>query len=241
MALKDNYIYRPDQSYDDNPEILLKECKRRIEEKKQKIKDLENELDLLKQQAVNIYKKNVYYMLPGREIINSAIRWLHMVENGVDSDGNKLDKRKKYDDKVAYDTLNDQISSMIGYDISISNILEYNYGEAMIFEFSYEKYEWQLQIPNIPFIHVESFDQYGEECFKLKIWLRKSPSYIERLGSTFLEEELKDIISNKLQELEAQKENEKLEFSMNDINQAIENVDSRGISFREVKEGFSLD
>ena len=60
MALKDNYIYRPDQSYDDNPEILLKECKRRIEEKKQKIKDLENELDLLKQQAVNIYKKNVY-------------------------------------------------------------------------------------------------------------------------------------------------------------------------------------
>lgn len=212
MALKDNYIYRPDQSYDDNPEILLKESKRRIEEKKQKIKDLENELDLLKQQAINIYKKNVYYMLPGREITDSAIRWLHMVENGVDSDGNKLDKRKKYDDKVTYDTLNDHISNMIGYDISISNILEYNYGEAMIFEFSYEKYEWEFVIPNIPFINVESFERYGEECFKLKICFRKSPSCIEVIGTTFLEEELKDIISNKLQELEAQEEDEKLRF-----------------------------
>lgn len=169
---------------------------RRIAEKKSAIEDLQNELYLLKKQGFSTYRSEVRYIVIGQENMwESAQKWLSMLKSKTDKDGNKLDMRKKYPEKSAFEYLQSKIGNILGIeDFKINEILSYNYGEAYEIRFSYLDHIWNLSIPIINNIKMDSYDTYGAYCFKLKLSFFESPHCSIQVGTTFEENELKDIL-----------------------------------------------
>ena len=83
--------------------VLFEKAERRIKAKKEVIEDLQNEYDLLERQAFNLYKSHVRYYYFSPQLIKTAQDWLFMINSGKDKDGNKLDKRRKYEQKDKYE------------------------------------------------------------------------------------------------------------------------------------------
>lgn len=178
----------------------FEDAKRRIAKKEQDIKDLENELYLLKLQALNTYKKAVVYFFPTRgNNVAMARNWLKMSERGMDINGKKLDKRRKYEEKEAYDSVNSYISNVLGVIIAVTKIVDYNYGQATIFEFYHEGERFRLQVPNVDLITLKAFEYEGEEAFKLSLSVEESEGCSKVIGSTFNDKELADIMNKYLE------------------------------------------
>ena len=98
-------LYKND-TYNYNGEYEMKslnkfaQAERRLLEKKQALDDMKNEYDLIEQQAFRTYKENIQYMLLDQpSTIKMCREWLNMLSKNQDTDGNKLDKRKKYKEK----------------------------------------------------------------------------------------------------------------------------------------------
>ena len=174
----------------------FKLVERRIAEKKTAIEDLQNELYLLKKQGFSTYRSEVRYIVIGQESMwKSAQNWLSMLKSKTDKDGNKIDMRKKYTEKSAFEYLQSKIRELLGIeDFKIDEILTYNYGEAYEIRFSYLDYVWNLSIPIINNVKMDSYDTYGASCFKLRLSFFESPHCSLQVGSTFEEDELKDIL-----------------------------------------------
>ena len=177
-----------------NPQFLFDKCERRIAKKKQDIEDLNNELMLLEDQAVRTYKNFVFYFKLNPETIRRAREWLWMLKNNKDSDGNKLDKRKKYEEKSHFEFIRDHVKEILGIsDIEITSIIDVNWGQANDIEFSYLDHTWRLEIPTIKHVSIKDYQNYGSIVFKLRLCHCKE-YLIETIGSTFEEEELADIM-----------------------------------------------
>lgn len=173
----------------------FEDAKRRIAKKEQDIKDLENELYLLKLQALNTYKKAIVYFFPTRgNNVAMARNWLKMIE-----EGKKLDKRRKYEEKESYDAVNSYISNVLGVIIAVTKIVDYNYGQATIFEFHHEGERFRLQVPNVDLITLKAFEYEGEEAFKLSLSVKDSEYSTKVIGSTFNDKELADIMNKYLE------------------------------------------
>lgn len=169
---------------------------RRIAEKKTAIEDLQNELYLLKKQGFSTYRSEVRYIVIGQESMwESAQKWLSMLNSKTDKDGNKLDMRKKYQEKSAFEYLQSKIGNLLEIeDFKIDEILTYNYGEAYEIRFSYLDHVWDLSIPIVNNVKMDSYDRYGASCFKLRLSFFESPHCSLQVGTTFEEDELKDIL-----------------------------------------------
>lgn len=178
----------------------FEDAKRRIAKKEQDIKDLENELYLLKLQALNTYKKAIVYFFPTRgNNVTMARNWLKMIEDGTDLKGKKLDKRRRYEEKESYDAVNSYISNVLGAIIAVTNIVDYNYGQATIFEFYHEGEQFRLLVPNVDLITLKAFEYEGEEAFKLSLSVKDSECSTKVIGSTFNDQELTDIMNKYLE------------------------------------------
>ena len=171
---------------------------RRIAEKKTVISDLENELDLLKKQALSTYKSNVRYDFIGSEnTFIKAQNWLSMLEKGTDSDGNKLDKRKKYLEKITFEVFQSDLGQILGIeDFKIDSIINYNYSEGYETEFTYLDHKWALYVPMIRNIEMKAYENRGAYCFQLHLLHYDSPNSLTMVGATFEETELKDILQS---------------------------------------------
>lgn len=177
-----------------NPQFIFDKCEERITKKKQAIEDLKNELMLLEDQAVQTYKNFVYYFKLNPETIKRAREWLWMIKNNKDSDGNKLDKRKKYEEKSCFEFIRDCVKEILGIpDIEITSIIDVNWGQANQIEFSYLDHTWRLEVPTIKHVSIKDYRNYGSIVFKLRLTHCKE-YLMETIGSTFEEEELADIM-----------------------------------------------
>jgi len=177
-----------------NPQFIFDKCEERITKKKQAIEDLKNELMLLEDQAVRTYKNFVFYFKLNPETIKHAREWLWMVKNNKDSDGNKLDKRKKYEEKSCFEFIRDHVKEILGIsDIEITSIIDVNWGQANDIEFNYLGHTWRLEVPTIKHVSIKDYQNYGSIVFKLRLSHCKE-CLIETIGSTFEEYELADIM-----------------------------------------------
>jgi len=176
--------------------VIFEESKRRLKEKKQAIDDLQNEYELLENQAFENYRRHVRYFHLNKEIFEKCQRWLNMVEKGEDKDGNKLDKRKKYIEKDAFTYMTTHLQTLLGVpSLEIVSIFHYNYNdEGCIIEFTGWDEKWSLFIPIVQNISIKSFRYSGERCFQLGLCHCDSGSMRTEMGRTFFEEELKDIM-----------------------------------------------
>lgn len=183
-----------------SPIALVEKAERRIVEKKRVIEDMQNECDLLEKQAFDLYKKYVDYPMLNYESIMGISKWLHMKSTGVDSEGNKLDGRKKYKEKDMYEYMVDYLQKILGIeDIEIIEIRHYSFDEALEIIFNSNGHRWRLIVPVMNNIYIKSYIQYGSYVFKLKLYDSDTRHFKTLIGSTFEEKELKDIFTKALE------------------------------------------
>jgi hypothetical protein len=195
---------RPNDGYDYTGNFKLSslatitQAERRLAVKKQALDDMQNEYNLLEEQAFKTYKSNIYYLTLDQEgFINQCKTWLKMKKENKDADGNKLDGRKKYKEKNIYDYYIEHIEELLGIEgISDIKFIDYNFGQATEIEFSYLNHKWELEIPHIKSIQLKAYQNYGASVFKLKLTHQdvKYTSSWSCIGYTYEEDELKDLM-----------------------------------------------
>lgn len=175
----------------------IKQSERRIKEKKQQLEDAQNELDLLKHQEFDTCKREIsYFGFQNSNITEDAIKWLCMLRDGKDKDGNKLDKRKKYDEKLRYEGLTDSIRQILDDDsIVIDEIIQYGmYAEAYEYEFMYNNIKHYIKIPIISQVPFESYDQFGvEHSFGINLYVYVKSCVCSYIGGSVFMSDIKDI------------------------------------------------
>ena len=169
--------------------------KRRIKAKEELLEDLKNELFLLDNQLFNSYKSQIVYMVLDEKTIRDAEKWLKMVKNNTDSDCNKLDKRKNYPEKQTYLIFLQTLKGYFGVeDLVITKIYHINFDSSFGIEFTFDNHEWTLEIPNVKRVGFDIYKQYGEYAFELSLWLYEGAHTRSLVGSTFIEEDLRDLL-----------------------------------------------
>ena len=175
---------------------LIKDAERRLEAKKTLLKDVEYEVKLLTQDAVSVYKKNVDYDWSFHRLtLDSACEWLSMLKNGVDKDGNKINKRKNYDEKASFDILTRNMQTLFREkNLTIERIHNYNYGRGYDIEFTTHKKSFRLVVPIIAALSSEDYETYGSDVFKLELSYISSDCCSEVIGYTFDEYNLASLL-----------------------------------------------
>lgn len=177
---------------------ILEKAEKMLKAKKEQVEQVKYELELVETDAYIKYKNNISYDFTfgfNSKVLRKAWQWGSMLEKGKDNDGKPIDKRKKYEEKTAYETVFDEIKKQFGRDdIKIKEILMFAYGQAYDIEFSTSGYNFQLTVPVIGMVSLDSYQHYSAEAFKLKLYYERVSSCWDWIGSTFEEEKLKDIL-----------------------------------------------
>ena len=142
-----------------------------------------NELDVLKN---TLRGKWVFLTYP----VLSANKWLHML-----SSGEKIDGRKKYEEKEQYEYLTRRISELLDEEIEILEITFFGYDCSaynVIFKLKNDSFErkFELVIPETERLNKDNLDycNYG----KLRISCQLRPSCWDCIYSSYNVEELKN-------------------------------------------------
>lgn len=194
-----NDTYNYNGKYEMSSLNKFAQAERRLSAKKQALDDMKNEYDLIEQQAFCIYKENVQYMLLDQpSTIKTCREWLNMLSKNQDTDGNKLDKRRKYKEKEIYDWYVNYIKEFLGIEyMNDVKFIEYDFGQATDIQFEYKEHNWYLRIPHIKAIKLEKYRDYGGSVFKLSL-KHNDIEYNRRwsqVGSTYEEDELRNIMA----------------------------------------------
>ena len=193
---KDNMVFNLNEP---TSEALFAESERRLSAKKQIIADLQNEYRLLEEQAFNQYKNHVSYWNFQPSFIDDVNKWLKMVADNKDDDGNKLDRRKKYKEKDVYEYMNKYLSGLLGYEVKISAVVYYGWAsEGYNLEFDLQGRKWVLFVPAPDKVTMKTFQFDGGNFFKLKLYEYDKEYHRSLWGSTFRENDLKEIMTKAL-------------------------------------------
>lgn len=181
-----------------DPMDMINDAERRIRKKKEAIKDMQNEYNLLEKQALSLYKDNIEYYTLDYHILKMASKWLCMIKENKDNDGNKLDHRKKYEEKNSFNYLYNKLKQYLGIeDFEIIEILEYGfYGTAMEVEFTYKNHTWRLRIPVPSRVTLKGYQLHGAYAFKLAISHKDTEYSSSVVDCTYEEDELENIMKN---------------------------------------------
>lgn len=185
----------------------FKQAERRLALKKQALEDMQNEYELIELQAFNTYKQNVQYlMLDQKKTINICEQWQTMLSKNQDVDGNKLDKRRKYKEKETYDWYIEYIRNLLGVEeMNDIKFIDDNFGQGTYIEFGYKEHMWRLHIPHINNLRLKEYQYYGSGLFKLALSYKDSACSWTQFGSTYEEDELKDIMVKGIEKYCAEK------------------------------------
>lgn len=181
---------------------LFTQVERRLKAKEEALDDMQNEYNLLQKQALNTYKGHIYYGLLYEGTIKKASRWIHMLRNNKDADGNKLDKRRKYEEKDTFTFLQEHLNDLFEVDdLVITKIMDYNFGEAGEIEFTSQGHKWMLKVPYVENIKLDTYQREGYYCFILSLYNNDEDHIRSLVGSTYEEKDLKNILAEGIKEV----------------------------------------
>jgi hypothetical protein len=160
--------------YETNLDYLKRElpkCERRINDKKQMIEDLQNELELLKQQEFNLLKNKVNYTTFLEGIMKSAKEGFYMLKENKDEEGNKLDRRRKYDKIETFKWFKKNVEKVLDVEnIVITGMVDYNFSQGLFIEFKYLDKGWRLEVPCLSSMRLQkAYETDGINCFKIAL------------------------------------------------------------------------
>ena len=194
-------------NYDnETSETKLKTLKNRLAVKKAQLEDVQYEYDLEYRALFNAYKEHITYdMMCINYFAQKAQKWLGCLERNEAPDGEKLDKRRSYDEKESYNYLVDKLKKIFNReDIELIKIYDYNFSEAWEYIFRCENTEFIFTVPNVQKVSFKSFEYNADWCFKIKLGYYKNEHVASTFFSTFDEEEgLDKALENKLKELKS--------------------------------------
>ena len=172
-------------------ERVVPECERRILQKQQLLDDVKNELDLLRKQEFDLLKSKVQYWQFGGD--QGLLNVLH----GFQIKNNENSSDEAYHDIEAFKEFDNKLKKVFNvYSLDITNMVEYNYGEAVCVEFTYQGRNWCLTIPIVAGISKESysFEKFGPHCFKLALHIQADEYFRDEVGATFDVDKLKYLL-----------------------------------------------
>lgn len=144
---------------------------------------LKNELDVIKD---SLRGKWLFLTYP----VKGASKWMHML-----SSGEKIDGRKKYEEKEHYEFLVHRINELLDEEIELLEINFYGYDCSaydVVFKLKNDPFErkFELVIPETERLNKNNLDycDYG----KLRISYQKIPSCWDYVCSSYNEEDLKN-------------------------------------------------
>ena len=142
-----------------------------------------NELDVVKD---SLRGKWLFLTYP----VEGASKWMHML-----SSGEKIDGRKKYEEKEHYESLVHRISELLDEEIELLEINFYGYERSaydVVFKLKNDPFErkFELVIPETERLNKDNLDycNYG----KLRISYQDRPSCWDYICSSYNEEDLKN-------------------------------------------------
>lgn len=171
----------------------FKTAERRLKEKKEYLKDIENEIRLLELDAFSTYRKEVIYCFILPTMVDKAKKWMEMINNKE----LKLDKRKKYEEQNTFNYLTQDLQKIFDQpDIKITefSMLGYN-RSADIIEFDCKGHHFILTIPIIQNVSLEDYQHNGAYAFKIRLHVEEKEHIHDFVGVTYDENELKDILN----------------------------------------------
>ena len=194
-------------NYDnETSETKLKTLKNRLAVKKAQLEDVQYQYDFEYRALFNAYKEHITYdMMCINYFAQKAQKWLGCLERNEAPDGEKLDKRRSYDEKESYNCLVDKLKKIFNReDIELIKIYDYNFSEAWEYIFRCENTEFIFTVPNVQKVSFKSFEYNADWCFKIKLGYYKNEHVSSTFFSTFDEEEgLDKALENKLKELKS--------------------------------------
>lgn len=175
--------------FEDEPDMLTSRYKierinTMLKEKKAEIERLKYIINLYERERLNIVKEEVSYYWYSHSYIDKIRSWLEMSKT-------KYDKRKKYEEKEAYDFVSDVISSKIFLNkpIKIIDSLSGGYENYTdIIVFICEDMQFRLEVPHFKSMTVKNF-QYANEG-KLTITVKDSSCSCAVIASSYDEDEV---------------------------------------------------
>lgn len=168
-----------------------------VSEQERILKDAKYKLAIFKAEKLRIYKANVWYPhLSG--FVDGAREWNSALKSGMIK-GEKLDKRKNYDEKNHHKHFLNELESYLGHKVEIKgfSILGYSHYGTIV-EFECDDKMFSLQIPVVERIGIKEMD-YDPDIFKLRLCVETSSSSRSLIGSTYEEEELGKILDKYLE------------------------------------------
>ena len=176
----------------------IEKAEKRLQAKKNAVNDMQNELRLLEQDAFDTLKKEVYYFDFPYTHLKKVGKWITMINDKE----NKIDKRKKYEEKDAYDYLTHILERYLDKkDVKITGIIYEGYSNyAIDIYFTCQGYELYLKVPMIQNITIKEYQYYGQYIFKLTLYHRTTEHVHDAIDSTYRESELKDIFDKFLED-----------------------------------------
>lgn len=175
-----------------NLAIKLNRAKRRLKDKEQAISDLQNEYELLEKQAFELYKHEIiYFGFDYAPDIEAARDWLNKLTT------EKIDKRKNYPEKIAYDSLNSRLSELLGTNLTVTSIIECNWGDAFEFEFSYAGDTYMFEVPIVAHVSLESYQREKEYVFEAHLTKYAGNSSWNTIQSGLYLEDFQDYFKNR--------------------------------------------
>jgi len=167
--------------------IKLNRAKRRLKDKEQAISDLQNEYELLEKQAFELYKHEIsYFGFDYVPDIEAAQDWLNKLT------AEKIDKRKNYPEKEAYNNLNSRLSELLGTNLTVTSIVECNWGDAFEFEFNFNDNTYRFEVPIVAHISLKSYQQEKEYVFEARLTKRVGDSSWNTIHSGLYLEDFQD-------------------------------------------------
>ena len=122
--------------------------------------------------------------------VEGASKWLHML-----SSGEKIDGRKKYEEKDRYESLVHRISELLDEEIELLEINFYGYERSaydVVFKLKNDLFDrkFELMIPETERLNKDNLDycNYG----KLRVSYQSRPSCWDYICSSYNEEDLKN-------------------------------------------------
>lgn len=184
--------------------VKIEKAEQRLKDKKKIVEDMQNELRLLEFDAFDTLKKEVYYFDFPYSHLEKVRKWISMNNDKE----NKIDKRKKYEEKDAYECLTHTLEKYLDkQDIKITEIIYEGYNNyAVNIYFTCQGYDLHLKAPMIQNISIKEYQYYGQHVFKLTLYYKVKESIHQAIGSTYRESELKDIFNKFLEEHNAETE-----------------------------------
>lgn len=178
----------------------LKKLNNRLELKKLQLEDIQYEYDLELNALYEAYKSGIIYDFLGLNWwAEKAQKWIGCLETNITPNGEKLDKRRTYEEKDAYNYLVDSLQKMFGRnDIELTKIYNFNFGEAWEYIFKCEDIDFILKVPIIHKVTFKSFERYKDWVFRVTLGYYKSSHVTETFFSTFEDEGFDKALEDKL-------------------------------------------